>query len=401
MLNTNLQTLINIAQKPTRHIIGLMSGTSLDGLDIALCSVKGNGINTEIKVLKSATYPYSDALKHKIRAIFAQDVVKLSQVCLMNGRIATLHSKMVMSVLADWGISPKEVDVIASHGQTIYHAPKRLHLKPHFDNSTFQIGDGDHVAYKTGILTVSDFRQKHVADSGEGAPLAIYGDYIMFNSKEENRILLNIGGIANYTFLPKNQNPKEVFATDSGAGNTLLDAVIRRYFAPKMYDEGGNIAKQGKIHNGLLSVLKKHPFFLQSSPKTTGIEVFNLNFVQESQLHAEALDMSPEDLVATLTRFTAETIAESILQYVPHADNTSIYVSGGGSHNVTLLEHIKNLLPKFNMKKFEELGFSPDIKEAVLFAVLANETLVGEPIALGQGDFEQPVVTMGKVSFPK
>ena len=237
MLNTNLQTLIDIVQKPTRHIIGLMSGTSLDGLDIALCSVKGNGINTELKVLKSTTYPYSDALKHKIRAIFAQDVVKLSHVCLMNGRIATLHSKMVMSVLADWGISPKDVDVIASHGQTIYHAPKRLHLKPHFDNSTFQIGDGDHIAHKTGILTISDFRQKHVAGNGEGAPLAVYGDFIMFGKKEENRILLNIGGIANFTYLPMSQNPKQVFATDTGAGNTLIDAIIRRSFPTKMYDE--------------------------------------------------------------------------------------------------------------------------------------------------------------------
>ncbi len=399
MLNTNLQSLINIAQKPTRNIIGLMSGTSLDGLDIALCNIKGSGINTEIKVLKSATYPYSDALKHKIRAIFAQDVVKLSQVCLMNSRIATLHSKMVLNMLAEWGISPKEVDAIASHGQTIYHAPKRLHLKPHFNNSTLQIGDGDHVAHKTGILTVSDFRQKHVAGDGEGAPLAIYGDYILFNKKGENRILLNIGGVANYTFLPASQNPQDVFASDTGAGNAMLDAVVRRFFPAKQYDEDGKIAKKGQIHQDLLSVLKKHPFFLQSFPKTTGVEVFNLNFVQESQLNANALDISGEDLVATLTYFTAETIAEGILQNIPTKNNVKVYISGGGVHNEALVSHLKTLLHEFQIEKFETLGISPDIKEAVLFAILANETLVGEPIALGKDDFKQPGVSMGKISF--
>jgi anhydro-N-acetylmuramic acid kinase len=399
-MNQHLQKLVSIAQQPERIILGLMSGTSLDGLDLALCRIKGHGLATEVELLHFATHPYSDALRVKILEIFAREAVKLSQVCMLNARLAAVHARMILNALAQWQVKPEEIDCIASHGQTIYHAPKRLHLKPHYANSTLQIGDGDHIAHKTGIITLSDFRQKHVAAGGEGAPVVVYGDYFLFSEKGENRILLNIGGIGNFTFLPASQDPVDVFATDTGPGNTLIDLAVRTYLPPMLFDDEGAIAQEGEVNTKLLQTLKNHPFFLQSFPKTTGPELFNLSFFQEAQRNSDTLSLNTRDLIATLTRFTAETIAESISSVLDPHQSYHIYMSGGGTNNTTLVSWIRDLLPKCIFHNFRELGIPPDAKEAVLFALLANETLIGEPIGLGKGELAVPKVRMGKISLP-
>jgi anhydro-N-acetylmuramic acid kinase len=399
-MNQNLEKLFQIAHKPERIVLGLMSGTSLDGLDLALCKFSGSGVNTKFELLHFATYPYSDSIRLKIRDIFSKDFVKLPQVCLLNSRIGILHARMILATLDRWKVKPEEVDCIASHGQTIYHAPKRLHLKPHFTNSTLQIGDGDHIAHKTGIITLSDFRQKHIAAGGEGAPLAAYGDYFLFSSPDENRILLNMGGIANFTYLPASKNPEEVFATDTGPGNTLIDALVQHFLPPQLYDEGGMIAQSGEVNEVLLKTLKGHPFFIQSIPKTIGPELFNLQYIQQAQINSDTLMLSPKDLIATLTRFSAETIAEGIQNNVPSNQKGTVYLSGGGAHNTTLITWIKELLPQYSFHNFKELGLSPDAKEAVLFALFANEAIVGQGIKLGKGDTAIPGVTFGKFSFP-
>jgi anhydro-N-acetylmuramic acid kinase len=398
-MNKNLSKLFSIAQKKERIVLGLMSGTSLDGLDLALCRFEGNGVDTKFELLHFTTYPYSDSIRVKIRDIFSKDFVKLQSVCLLNNRIALLQARMILQTLEQWKVNPEDVDCIASHGQTIYHAPKRFHLKPHFTNSTLQIGDGDHIAFKTGIITLSDFRQKHVAAGGEGAPLAAYGDYLLFSSAKEDRILLNIGGIANFTYLPASQNAEEVFATDTGPGNTLIDALVQHHLPPLLYDEGGAIAQNGEVNENLLKILKGHPYFLQSIPKTIGPELFNLHYIQEAQVNSDTLMLNPRDLIATLTRFSAETIAEAITAYVPPTP-AKIYLSGGGAHNSTLVNWIKELLPQYSFYNFKELGISADAKEAVLFALFANEALTGNGIALGKGETAVPGVTFGKFSFP-
>lgn len=399
-MNKNLTHLFQIAQKQERIILGLMSGTSLDGLDIALCKFEGSGLDTKMELLHFLTYPYSEAIKVKIKEIFSKDAVKLQRVCLMNSRLANVHARMVLATLEQWNVKPEEIDCLASHGQTIYHAPKRLHLKPHFTNSTLQIGDGDHLAVKTKILTISDFRQKHIASGGEGAPLAVYGDYILFGEDSENRILLNIGGIANFTYLPAKGELNEIFSTDTGAGNGLIDAIVQKSLPPLLYDDEGAIAADGAVNQLLLQTLKKHPFFLQSIPKTTGPELFNLHFVQEAQQNSDTLEIDTNDLIATLTRFTVETIAETILTSIPQNQENHIYLSGGGAHNMTMVNWLKELLPNIVFHDFKKLGLSPDAKEAVLFALLANEALAGEGIALGKDEKTVPAITMGKFSFP-
>ncbi|WP_310554502.1 anhydro-N-acetylmuramic acid kinase [Flavobacterium sp.] len=399
-MNHNIQALYNIAQKPVRKIIGLMSGTSLDGLDIALCEISEAGENTKVNLLEFDTIDYSEDIKTEIRKVFAKEVIDFKHLALLNEWIGLLHADMILQCLKKWNIPTHEVDLIASHGQTVMHAPKILHHQEKFPNATLQIGDGDHIAVKTGIITLSDFRQKHIAAGGEGAPLAVYGDYFIFGKKGENRIMLNMGGIANFTFLPSNMHPETIFVTDTGTGNTLLDAFTRLYFPEKAYDTNAEIAKKGNVNPQLLKVLKANDFFKKPFPKTTGPELFNLEYVRIAQKESQTECISINDVLATLTRFSAETIAEAIKLSIENIADESftIYMSGGGMHNPLLVSWLKELLP-FTFLKTNDLGISGDAKEAVLFAILANETVSG-----GTSNFGNrkgiPSVTMGKISFP-
>jgi len=393
-LNHNLQKLFDTASKDERLGVGLMSGTSLDGLDIALCRFKGNGLANKFKLENFVTIPYPIDFKKEIQQVFAQKMVDLEKVVLLNEYIGTYHAELVLKALADWNIKPEDVDFIASHGQTIYHAPKRLHQKAGYPNATLQIGDGDHIAVKTGILTTSDFRQKHLATGGEGAPLALYGDVILGSKKGENRILLNIGGIANLTYLPADGNYQNILCTDIGPGNTLIDAACRKYF-DKPYDEDSKIAYSGKVNNSLLNALLSNSFFKEASPKTTGPELFNLDYVAEAQKRSGTLAISPEDLISTLSALTATSIAQFIEANFK-VDDLQIFLSGGGARNPFIASQIRKDLPHAAINNTNALGIDPDAKEAILFALLGNESLCGEPIKIGNN----PAVLMGKFSFP-
>lgn len=400
-MNDNVANLYNLAMKPARRIIGLMSGTSLDGLDIALCEVAGAGTDTAVSLLKFATVPYSVDVKCRIREVFAKDIVAFQYLILLNGWIGNLHAEMILDSLKEWGVAAASIDLVASHGQTVMHAPKILHQLPDFSNATFQIGDGDHIAVRTGITTVSDFRQKHVAAGGEGAPLAVFGDYYIFSQKGENRILLNMGGIANFTYLPASANPEEVFVTDTGPGNTLLDAFTRRLFVGKDFDANGEIASRGCVNQQLLRALKSNDFFAMPFPKTTGPELFNVDYVIAAQKQSMTEALSSEDLLATLTCFSADTIADAIRAALPNDvswDNFDIYLSGGGMHNPLLVQTLRRQLP-CRFLRTDDLGVPGDAKEAVLFAVLANETVAGAGSSFGARK-GVPSVFMGKISFP-
>ena len=306
---------------------------------------------------------------------------------------------MVNQFLQSHNIPNSSIDAIASHGQTIYHAPKRLHQLPHFGNGTLQIGDADHIATTTGIITLSDFRQKHIARGGEGAPLAVYGDYLLFSHQTENRIMLNIGGIANFTFLPSHNQGGNIICTDTGAGNTLMDAFTQTHFPPNTYDADAALAKQGAVNPSLLNTLLQHPFFHQSFPKSTGQETFNLSFLNQALDQANLPNLSPYDTLATLNFFTAHTITQAINTAIPSTNSLTIYVSGGGIHNPLLMQNLHALLPQAVFNPIHQLGIPPDAKEAILFAILANETLAAQSFSHYQ-EVGLLSVSLGKVSFP-
>jgi anhydro-N-acetylmuramic acid kinase len=260
------------------------------------------------------------------------------------------------------------------------------------------MGDGDHIARRTGIITISDFRQKHLAGGGEGAPLALYGDYFLFSNDQEDRFLLNIGGIGNFTYLPANGHASDVFATDTGPGNTLMDAYARRLFEVD-YDADGAQAAAGVVDQGLLEIFKSDPFFQLPFPKTTGPEQFSPAWADAVFAQHPKGQLNPFNQMATLNRLSAETIADALLRVQGTGAPKALYLSGGGAGNQTLVQHLKQLLPDWKIRPMRELGIPGDAKEAVLFAVLANETLIGsaEPdLRLGG----IPYLSMGKISLP-
>jgi len=374
-MNKQLLRLSEIAQKPQRLVLGLMSGTSLDGLDLSLCRFK----NGELKVLNFDTVEYDENTRKKIASVQSKPEVNLEQVCILHTELAHLFADYILRMLSKWEIEPGKVDLIASHGQTIYH-------RPHKDlNSTLQIVDGDHIAHKTGIITISDFRQKHVAKGGEGAPLAAIMDEKLFRHQTKHRALLNLGGIANFTWLPSKESNREIITSDTGPANTLINEAMVKYFN-QPFDKDGKVAKKGNVHSGLLKYLLLEPYFRKPFPKTTGQEDFNLELV-ESVMKGYEIELSPQDLIATLTQLTVYSISRAFDELF-EAEEFELYPSGGGIHNPIIMKSLKERLPNAEFKEFGELGVNPDAKEAVLMAFLANECVVG-------GEWE-----LGKISFP-
>lgn len=407
-MKKHVDQLATIARKPVRTILGLMSGTSLDGLDLALCAMEGAGFDTRIQVLHFDTVPFDAPFRAEIRRVFAQKTIDFQHLVLLNAVVAERHAAIILDTLRHWGVPPQQVDLIASHGQTVFHAPRQFHGLDGYPHATLQIGDGDHLARRTGIITLSDFRQKHLAAGGEGAPLALYGDYYLFSKKGEDRFLLNIGGIANFTFLPGDGDAANVFATDTGPGNTLLDAAAQRFFGLP-YDADARLAAAGRPDEALLARLKNIPYFSLPFPQTTGPEQFSLDWaIGHAEFGVRNPDanpgempqaMSAHDFIATLTRLTADTIAAGIQRVALTAARKALYLSGGGAHNPLVVQYLHEQLPGWDMAPMEVLGVHGDAKEAVLFAVLANETVAGEvPDGATLGGL--PLVGMGKISFP-
>ncbi|RNL93048.1 anhydro-N-acetylmuramic acid kinase [Sinomicrobium pectinilyticum] len=397
-MKNSIEKLCKIANKESRIIIGLMSGTSLDGLDIALCGISGSGRETRAELMEFVTLPYGSVFRERIREVFAKKDGALEKVCLLHPWIAREHAGMVLKALEDWGRLPAEIDIVASHGQTVYHAPRSFHGYREFPNATLQLGDGDHMAEITGIITISDFRQKHIAAGGEGAPLAVYGDYLLFMDTTESRLLLNMGGISNLTFLPAGGSFDKVFCTDIGPGNTLMDAYVQKYLGLP-YDKDARIASRGRLREGLLRSLMDDPFFRMPFPKTTGPELFNMDYLYKAiKSSGEGNDIPHEDILHTLAHFTVEGIAQC-MAHLPGDMPIKGYVSGGGASNPLILQLLKKACPDLQFSDTSALGLHPDAKEAVLFALLANEMVSGSTET--GGTVAYPWVGMGKISLPQ
>jgi len=396
-MNPCIAKLSDIARKEDRLIIGLMSGTSLDGLDVALCRISGDGNHSKIQLIKFDTLDYEDSFRARIREVFAKRSVDQQVLCGLNAYIGDTHATLVLKALKNWDINPQEVDLIASHGQTVYHAPQSFTGDTSLPNSTLQLGDADHIAVKTGIICLSDFRQKHIAAGGEGAPLAAYGDYLLFSSQEENRILLNIGGISNFTFLPKIGSERMAYATDLGPGNTMMNQYMAKHFNLEM-DENAELAKKGKLNELLYVELQKEAFLTLGFPKTTGPEVFNLDYLDAALKRTTITGVSHADIMATLNRFSAHTMIKGIQEATKGLNGFKVYVSGGGLHNPLLWNQLEEAFPG-QIESFQRLGLNPDAKEACLFAILANETVAGTAKSISRIK-NSPAVCMGKISLP-
>lgn len=387
----NMEKLIKLYNKEKKLVIGLMSGTSLDGIDCALVEIEGFGENTKIRPICFENLPIPEDIRIEILECCSIDKSNVEKICKLNFGLGELFTDAVISLCDKNDIKLSDIDLIGSHGQTIYHIPQ---------NSTLQIGEMAVIAERTNIPVVADFRVRDVAAGGHGAPLVPYTEYLLYRSKDKTRILQNIGGIGNATVLPRNASLEEVFAFDTGPGNMIIDGVVYELTKGKLkYDNGGDMASKGTVQKELLNELMDHPYMKALPPKTTGRELFGAEYIKTLLEKWSSLNLSIEDIVATVTAFTIESIAYHYENFVFNKFSVDeVIIGGGGSYNNTLINMLQDRLPMVSVKTQEELGYSSDAKEAIAFALLANETIHGRPNNVPTVTGAKHPVVMGKIT---
>ena len=363
------------------YYIGVMSGTSLDGIDVAIVDFTGI-LNCQLIAAK--TFPFPVDLYQQLQTLIKNPKCHLEEVGHLNVALGQFIGEIVQEVLDEQKISPSMISAIGSHGHTLFHSPNGL--KPF----SLQIGDPNVIAELTGITTVADFRQRDIAAGGQGAPLVPAFHAHFFADPAQPRAIINIGGIANITLLDKKQ---AILGFDTGPGNGLLDAwsLLKKN---KPYDENGNWAASGHYHQGLLSQMLMDPYFHEPIPKSTGREYFNLKWL-EAQLNNLRVKLIAADVQATLLELTAHTISLDILHYCNNVE--AVYICGGGVHNHHLIESLRRLLENKSILSTEQLGFHPDWVEATAFAWLAHLTLNGQTGNLPSVTGARRAVVLGAV----
>jgi len=387
---TVIERIQAMVDKPSRVAIGLMSGTSVDGIDAVLVRINGVGSATRVETLAAQTYPFRPDTREKIFHVFTGST---SDVCQMNFELGRLFGVAACQIARQAGIEMEAVDFVASHGQTIYHVPHGQEMTP----STLQIGEASVIAELTGCVTVSDFRTRDVAAGGDGAPLVPYFDYLLFQEEGIHRVMVNIGGICNLTRLDSDLD--RVIAFDTGPGNALIDEIARHLSSEQPYDVDGKLAAQGQVDETLLEELMEHAYFHKSPPKSTGRELFGAGFA-----HNLLRRVPPErhlDLLATVTALTAQSLQHSLARFIlPWSPIDELVFSGGGVHNPTLMAMIQDRCHAFKIRTTDGFGIAVDDKEAIAFAVLGNETLHGRPGNVPRATGASKQVVLGKLSLP-
>ena len=384
----------SLIDKKERLVVGLMSGTSKDGIDSALVRLVGNGLNTQIDLVKFLCVEFDADVRSRLDKL-AQDYT-LKEISDLNFLIGDEFAKAALSVIEQAGISPSDVDLIGSHGQTVFHNP------PSYNDgtpSTLQIGEIDVIAEKTGITTVGDFRTRDIAAGGEAAPLVPYLDYLLFRKPGKISIAQNIGGIANATVVTENVD--DLIAFDTGPGNMLMDRIVQLHTkGEETYDQEGRLASAGKVNNELLNKLLADPYYSCPPPKSTGEELFGQEMVTTLYSYIENEMLSLEDMIATLLSLTAESIVSAYNNFIfPKWDVEEVILSGGGCNNPILMDRLKNELDTLKFSTSNDYGIPTDAKEAVAFAVLANELISGNTNNLPGVTGAQRKVPMGKIAL--
>lgn len=391
--------LTDLVQKEQKNVIGLMSGTSADGIDAVLTEITGYGIRTSVQTKAFVTIPYSRDFRTYLLRIAKGDFGGSAELSQLNFYLGELSANACLAVCEKAGISPSEVDLVGSHGHTVFHHPLK---EPYFGlpvSSTLQLGEASVICETMGCPVVSDFRVRDVAAGGCGAPLVPYTEYILYAEKDKTVALQNIGGIGNITCLPKNGSLEQVSAFDTGPGNMVMDALCARITnGQKNYDENGELAAGGTVNSELLNFMMDDEYLRRLPPKTTGREMYGDDYVRKILQKGEQLGLPLVDILATATMFTAKCIQYSVEHFFAVRPDRLI-VGGGGAYNPTLMKMIRSCLPNCEVLTNEDIGLDSGAKEAVAFALLANETIGGmcnnAPGATGAG---HPVV-MGKISL--
>ncbi len=420
-------------------MVGLMSGTSVDGVDAAIVDIRG----WDVRLLAFETFPYTAAMRKSILALCLPETARLDDICHYNHVLGEVFAEAVIRLCDKSGIPLRSIDLVGSHGQTIWHSPKGPRYAGRMVRSTLQIGEPARIAQRTGITTVADFRPRDMAAGGEGAPLVPYADCVLFSDLQVCRAVQNIGGIANVTFLPacgdavrrseagpsrpcsptdapptrcrrdaragrprheadhaqaalERATRNEILAFDTGPGNMVIDGIMRLVTGGRRHcDRGGALAAKGAVHEGLLREMLRHPFLRRRPPKSTGREQFGQTYCERLYAQARRRRLAPEDIVATATAFSAASIARAYRRFLPRMPDEMV-LCGGGAHNTTLVRMLQRELEGVRIRSADEFGIGVDAKEAVSFAILAYATIRGvannlpcvtgadEPVVLGK-----------------
>lgn len=368
-----------------RSVVGLMSGTSLDGIDVALTRINGSGSSLSVCVDAFASIPYAEDLRERLIRNMEPSTSSVSGIGSLNADLARAYAAAVQAVCGSGAY-----DLVGSHGQTIFHDPGA--------GFTLQLGDPAMLAHILGTTVVGDFRGADVALGGQGAPLVPYYDWALFTAPHENRVLLNLGGIANITVLPANCDRDRVVAFDTGPANVLIDMAMQALVG-KPYDEGGRFALTGTADEELVRECLRNPYFALSPPKSTGRELFNSDYVEDFLRRAAARGLDAQSTVATATQLSVQSILNALGAHVSFAPERLI-VSGGGVHNRAIMDGLRAGLPATRVESILDHGIDPDAKEAVCFAVLAHEAMNGVATGMPSVTGASGRAFLGKICYP-
>lgn len=380
--------------KPSRLVVGLMSGTSADGIDAVLTRITGFGLSSRVEQLGFYFLPFDKATRQAILDICGGNCGGTKEVCLLGTHLGKLYAEAVRELLKAAGT--ETVDLIGCHGQTVCHIPEAVEYLGTATRGTLQIGDPSFLAEEFGCPVVSDFRIRDMAAGGLGAPLVPYTEFILYRSETEDVALQNIGGIGNITLLPAGCTLNEVTAFDTGPGNMVMDALVMKLTDGAMrYDDGGKLAASGRVIPELLEWMLSDPYLSKQPPKTTGREYYGIHYVEKLLSFGNCPLI---DLLTTATAFTAQSIALSLRRFAPRLP-ARLVIGGGGSRNPTLLQFLQEALPEVAVQTQEDLGLSSDAKEAVAFAILANDALFGISNNAPSATGAKHGVVMGRISL--
>lgn len=374
--------------------IGIMSGTSLDGIDVVIAHIEGTYLQTRVKTLAFKTIPFDESLKDDIRQAMNEKAATPALLSSLNMKLGYAFGHAAKQVCDAYHIPLENIDFVSSHGQTIWHINDN---QGNFIKSSLQLGDPSALASIVQTTVVSNFRTADIAAGGIGAPLVPYVDFILFSDEKRSRALHNLGGISNLTYLPKGSKEDDVIAFDTGPANMMIDRAMQCLYG-KPYDDKGQTAHQGTVIQPLLDELCCHPYFTMQPPKSTGREVFG-DQLTDNYL-AKYQHEKPEDIIHTLTQFTIDTIVDAYERWIiPIHGLDDIIFSGGGAYNDFMLQAIQQRLPRVSIKRLEDLGFDSKAKEALAFLILGHETLAKNPANLLKATGAKRKAILGQVTY--
>lgn len=379
-----------------------MSGTSLDGVDVAVTRLEGSGPDLDAELVGHAAFPYPPDLRALLLANSAPDTSTVLDLSQLNFRLASEYERAVRAAVGEAGLSLADVDLVGSHGQTVHHVPDRIDCAGDRTISTMQIGDASVLANLLDVPVVGDFRVADMALGGQGAPLVPYLDYVYFVDPGETRGLLNLGGIANITVIPRGASFDDVFAFDTGPGNMVIDSLARILY-DEPFDESGHHAAGGEFDDAMMAELLRDSYFEQDPPKSTGREYFGMDYAEKlvTRCHEVMRNPGPNDVMATASMLTVFSVYQAYARYIRDRHELDVLiVSGGGMHNDYLMERFVNTFAPIPVRSVEDYGLHSDAKEALCFAVLAHETLNGVPTNMPSVTGASRKTILGKICVP-